>query len=70
MIYGPFCEGRFYRPYPTPAIANDDRIGCFKKAMDEYTSRVEGRLDDFVVPALELLRQLPGVARVDAPLAR
>jgi len=35
MIYGPFREGRFYRLYPTQAIANDDCVGCFKKAVDD-----------------------------------
>jgi hypothetical protein len=42
--------------------------GLFKKATDEYTPKTKGRIDDLAVPAAELLRQLPGVDRVDASL--
>jgi hypothetical protein len=50
MIYGPFREGRFYRPYPTQAIANDDYAGEVTK---QFQRRNGNPRDVFVHGFLE-----------------
>jgi hypothetical protein len=40
----------------------------YSRAVADYVPKVQGRIDDLVVPAAEILRQLPGVANVDQPL--
>jgi hypothetical protein len=40
----------------------------YNKDVAEYVPKAKGRIDDLAVPAAEILRQLPGVARVDQPL--
>jgi len=65
----PVPQGAVHVPITNlPDIVATQR-DLLKQATDEYTPTVPGRIDDFSVSAVNLLRQLPLRPRVDALLA-